>query len=156
MSNITNKIVDSQLRELGVIGRRDVLQNTEAMRGHRQPKSIFDEEYLPRSGRRTMASRGVQTERKNQWTKDAVCERLEVMAKDWEIEEQTATMDARAFDALVTVLATDFANAMEHAGLIYKTGLAPAVLADMVSDFITTQTKAKVDGAYYDVEVGDG
>jgi hypothetical protein len=160
MSNITNKIVDSQLRELGVTERRDVPRKEEASRGQAdrlaRPKSIFDDDYLPRAARRTVAPGGVQTDRKNQWTKDAVCERLEVMARDWKIDEQTASMDARALDAIVTVLATDFANALEHAGLVYRSGLAPAVLADMVSDFITTQTKVRVGGAYYDVGVSNG
>lgn len=167
MESIDKKIVDSQLEELGVKRQRnEVTRAKETVPVRSAPPSkrrtsIMDDDFegswAPRGERRSAMSakpKVVATERSNQWHKDKVCERLVEMAGDWKVEGESATMSAREFDQIVTTLATDFANAMEHAGLIYKTGIAPAILADMVSDFLTTQTKVRVGDRYFDVEVG--
>jgi hypothetical protein len=158
MTSIDKKIVDSQLKEMGLTEeKKRTVSVVRPLKAVARRTSImdddFDDGWTPRI-QRAAQPRIVQTQRSNQWHRDQVCERLAKMAEGWVVDGSEASMSGRDFEQVVTTLATDFANAMEHAGLIYKTGLAPAILADMVSDFITTQTLVRVGDDYFDVEVG--
>lgn len=140
--NVANRIVDQELEALGVVGRKQ----EEKVRPRQA--SIFDDDYVvaPRA-RRTE----IVTERHNKWNKDSVCERLEQIAKAWSVEAGHAVMPGREFDTLVTTIATDLANMMEHAGLVYRGASSPALLADVVSDFITTQMNVRIGCDYHPV-----
>jgi hypothetical protein len=154
MESIDKKIVSSQLREMG-LGEKA----KPGVRLRERQVGIMDDDYEERRpvpmGRKTVVrADSVQTQRSNRWHRDQVCERLGEFAKGWRTVDGDAVMSQREFDLIVTTLATDFANAMEHAGLIYKTRIAPSILADMVSDFLTTQTKVLIGNEYYDLGMG--
>ena len=140
MGNIATQIVGKQLSELGV-------EQSKPAPATRRTQATYEE---PRQYR-VERPRAVVTHRKNEWTKDGVCERLEEAAKNWKVEGGTASMSDRDLDAIVSIAATDLANALEHAGLVYRTGTSPALLADMVSDFVVTQMRVLKDGKYLDI-----
>lgn len=150
MTSIDKQIVDSQLKEMGLAEEKKQPRREFATE-MRDPQRLRDR--ARRTRREDAASHVVETGRSNKWHRDPVCERLAEMAGKWKEVNGAARMSERDFEQVVATLATDFANAMEHAGLIYRTRIAPAILADMVSDFITTQTLVRIGDRYLDVEM---
>lgn len=139
MTDITQTITEKSLEELGVIEapKQAPVPTPNAMQASRKTK-IADaraKKWTPKTQRAITPA---------DWTKDAVLGLLDDIRKDafsTNQGEADANISKQHLAQIVHLVATDVANGLEHAGLVYMDGQAPDVLKELLSTFIQAQTK---------------
>lgn len=142
MEDITKTITEKSLEELGVIKAPEPTPKTD---------DLDIPEFLDRRKTKIADARAKKWTPKTQravtpadWTKDAVLGLLDDIRKDaFETNqgEADATISKAHLDQIVHLVATDVANGLEHAGLVYTDGQAPDMLRELLATFIQAQTK---------------
>lgn len=156
MENITNTITDKTLEDLGVI---------EAPKPAPEADNLDIPEFLDRRKTKVADARAKNWVPKTQravtpadWKKDAVLELLDDIRKEaFETNqgEADATISKEHLAQIVHIVATDIANGLEHAGLVYMDSEAPAMLRELLSTFIQSQTKHYNGSMYRYLKVVD-
>jgi hypothetical protein len=153
MNTITETIVDKTLSDLGVVElpKQTPVPTYNPVQTSRKTKVLDarDKSWTPKT------SRAVSPE---DWKKDTVLELLDTIRKDaFESSkgEADAVISQKHMAQIVHLVATDVANGLEHAGLVYMDGEAPAMLRKLLTTFITSQTKHYNGSMYRFVKVVD-
>lgn len=149
MNTITETIVDKTLQDLGVV--KAPIKPIVPTPPIRKTKVLDarDKSWTPKT------SRAVSPE---DWKKDTVLALLDTIRKDaFEASkgEADAVISQKHMSQIVHLVATDVANGLEHAGLVYMDGEAPAMLKKLLTTFITSQTKHYNGSMYRFVKVVD-
>lgn len=156
MEDITKTITDKSLEELGVIEapkptpKTDDLDIPEFL--DRRKTKIADaraKKWIPKTQRAVKPS---------DWTKDAVLGLLDDIRKEaFETNqgEADATISKEHLAQIVHLVATDVANGLEHAGLVYMDSQAPHMLREVIATYIQSQTKHYNGSMYRYLKVVD-
>ena len=67
----------------------------------------------------------------------------------------TASIKAKQFDNILSVIQGDLLNCIEQAGFIVKSGASTEVLKNVLGMYLQKQTLQYDNGKYHDVEVTD-
>lgn len=159
MENVVDKITGQQLSDLGIESKDSIPKKRETpvktvVKAKPVQAKMFDEmpdipDFLDR--RRNPDNRQLsyipKTSRAPEptgWAKDDVIAKLDVLRQEaFECIEGSpdAVIYTKDLDKIVNILATDVANAMEHAGLVYSTAGSPERLRELLHAFIVSDTK---------------
>lgn len=167
MTDIADKIVENTLDELGVVSKDTTPKPAETPKvsakpikakplddldipdflDRRKKADNRDKVYVPKTGRAASPA---------DWKHDSVIAKLdELRQTSFECLQGTsdAVIEEKALDNIVYLLATDVANAMEHAGLVYMGEGSPSRLRDLLRSFIVADTKHNNGSMYRYVTV---
>ena len=163
--NVANQISEKIMVELGVIEKPEpqpqhqhkVASGDAAADAEKRSQEIWanlgggDAPLVP-EGPRT--SRQMFT--RNKWIKDEVLHDLDKMRGDYvTFSGDTASIKAKQFDNILSVIQGDLLNCIEQAGFIVKSGASTEVLKNVLGMYLQKQTLQYDNGKYHDVEVTD-
>lgn len=157
MNTITETVVDKTLSDLGVV---EAPKQTPVP----TPRDSYNVMQASRKTKIADARAKTWTPKTQRaiepadWKKDTVLGLLDDIRKEaFETNqgEADATISKKHLEQIVHLVATDVANGLEHAGLIFLDGEAPAMLRKLLTTFIVAQTKHYNGSMYRYLKVVD-